>query len=155
MAFDWSAHNYDRDPRVANARAQGKIDAGFNIQRMTFTFERDDGEGDEPTVYVLAAKMEVCPTCKGRGKHVNPSIDAGSISDDDDFWCDDDDDNWGGSRYQNGFYDVTCETCNGKNVVAAIDLKCSDKDALEVWYEMQDEDAECERIYRQERLMGA
>lgn len=155
MAYDWDAHNYANDPRVVNARKQSEINAGFDMDKMTFTFEVDLFEGDEPKVYVLAAKMEVCPTCKGRGKHVRPSIDAGGIfSDDEDFWHDDEDENWGGSRYQNGFYDITCQTCGGRNVVADIDRSHSDKEALAVWDDRCEEDAEHDRICRMERMMG-
>ena len=36
-------------------------------------------EDDEDEVE-LELEWEVCPTCEGRGKHVNPSIDAHGIS---------------------------------------------------------------------------
>ena len=55
---------------------------------------------------------DVCPTCKGNGKHVNPSIDASGLTsedfnDDPDFAED----------YRSGMYDVTCYECHGKRVV--------------------------------------
>jgi hypothetical protein len=150
MAYDWTAHNYYGDSRVINARYQRDIDAGVDIRNMTFTFEV--GEGDESTSYTLPVKMEVCPTCQGRGTHVNPSIDAGGITEDDeDFWHDDEDENWGGSRYQN---DITCQTCGGRNVVAGIDRSHSDKEALAVWDDRCEEDADYERICQMERMLG-
>ena len=34
----------------------------------------------EHEVLTVPAKFEVCPTCRGRGKHVNPNIDDRGIS---------------------------------------------------------------------------
>ena len=150
MAYDWDAHNYANDPRVINARKQGEFNVGFDMKRMTFTFEHDDGESEELAVYVLPAKMEVCPTCNGRGTHVRPSIDAGGYDGDDDDY----DPETGESLYFSGFYDITCQTCNGKNVVPAIDRKNANKAILEIYDEMQEDDADYERICRMERMMG-
>ena len=54
----------------------------------------------------------VCDCCHGRGKVVNPSIDAGGLTaeafeEDPDFY----------DRYMEGAYDVTCPECNGLRVV--------------------------------------
>lgn len=60
---------------------------------------------------------EVCHECHGTGTYVNPSIDAGGLSYedmhdwDDDMICD----------YRSGRYDVTCERCDGNNVVDVFD----------------------------------
>ena len=153
MAFDWNYHNSFNDCRVTNARYQSEIDAGVDLRKMTFTFEVDDGEGDEPTSYVLPVKMEVCPTCQGRGTHVNPSIDAGGITEDSDIW--DDVDEYGENNYLSGRYDVTCYTCKGRNVVASIDRKGADKKVLKIWEEMEREEGEYQATCRAERLMGA
>ncbi len=55
---------------------------------------------------VVKVKWAVCPLCEGRGKHVNPSIDAHGISgeemdQDPDFRED----------YFSGAYDVQCDAC--------------------------------------------
>lgn len=153
MAFDWNYHNSFNDSRVTNARYQRDIDAGVDTRRMTFTFEVDHHEGDEPTSYILPIKMGVCPTCQGRGVHTNPSIDAGGIADDSDIW--DDCDEYGENNYLSGRYDVTCGTCHGRNVVASIDRKSADKKVLKIWEDKERDEAEYQATCRAERLMGA
>lgn len=54
--------------------------------------------------------MVVCPTCDGKGSHVNPSIDSNGLSP-----GDMDEDQW--ESYWHGAYDVTCTDCLGRNVV--------------------------------------
>lgn len=57
------------------------------------------------------AEMIVCPACNGKGKYVNPGVDSHGLTGEDfedpDFE----------EAYFNGTYDVTCEECNGRNVV--------------------------------------
>ena len=55
--------NYFNDPRVRAARERGQI----------FTVFLDDDE----TEVALPTRFVVCPTCRGTGTHVNPSIDCG------------------------------------------------------------------------------
>lgn len=75
--------------------------------------ENEDGEELSVTVPI---KFEVCPTCRGRGSHVNPSIDSHGISreefDTDPDFCRD---------YMRGVYDVNCYECGGKRVVPVLD----------------------------------
>lgn len=151
MAYDWDAHNYASDSRVVNARKQGEFNTGFDVKRMTFTFEVDEGEDEEPAVYVLPAKYEVCPTCNGCGSHVNPSVDAGGYNSDDDDY----DPETGESLYWSGAYDQTCATCNGRTTVPTIDRERADKKILQLWYEIQEEEDYYDHICRSERLMGA
>jgi hypothetical protein len=153
MAYDWTEHNYHGDYRVINSRAQREFNEGFDAEAMTFTFTKEEEDGEEVS-YTLPARYEVCPTCEGRGNHVDPSIDAGGISSDSDFW-DDDEDEEGNSRYRSGFYNVTCYTCGGRTTVPAIDRASADKAALALWDEIQEEDAEYEAMCRAERRMGA
>jgi len=54
-------------------------------------------------------KFECCPTCSGRGTHVNPSIDCDGFSSDD-FAADPD----FARDYHSGNYDVACYGCDGK-----------------------------------------
>jgi hypothetical protein len=61
-------------------------------------------------------RYEVCPTCEGKGKHVNPSIDAHGISREE--FADDPDFEEG---YMRGDYDVTCYECGELRVVAVPD----------------------------------
>ena len=47
---------------------------------MIFTASCEDEEGDWEDEVELPARFEVCHTCDGKGKHVNPSIDSHGIS---------------------------------------------------------------------------
>lgn len=63
----------------------------------------------------VEAHYEVCPTCEGHGKHVNPSIDSNGLTaedfeEDPDFR----------EEYMSGSYDVTCYQCGGKRVVPSV-----------------------------------
>lgn len=77
---------------------------------------------DEIEFYVqVPLKFEVCPTCRGRGTHVNPSIDDNGLSAED-FREDPDFE----ESYFRGDYNVTCYECGGANVVPVPDLgRCS------------------------------
>lgn len=92
--------NYYNDSRVRNA--------GRN---QPPSYEDDDGNTVE-----LPWTWEVCPTCNGAGKHVNPSIDAGGLTGEDlaqdpDF----------ADAYFDGRFDQTCSQCGGRSTVPAVD----------------------------------
>ena len=58
------------------------------------------------------AEYQVCPDCNGKGKYVNPSIDRQGLTSEDfaedpDFLHD----------YMSGVFDITCRSCNGRNVI--------------------------------------
>lgn len=77
--------------------------------RIALLIDEEDGE----TEISLVLEWEVCSTCDGNGKHVNPSIDAhgltaGDFAEDPDFAED----------YFNGIHDVECHECHGRRVVA-------------------------------------
>lgn len=85
---------------------------------------------------VFPAKFEVCPRCKGRGKHVNPAIDGNGISaeefEEDPEFAD---------AYMAGVYDVTCHECGGDRVVAVIDEKRLDRRLrwrYDLWYRQRE-----------------
>jgi len=78
-------------------------------------------KGQLLTLNVKSTKI-VCPTCKGTGSHVNPSIDGNGLTfedfqDDPDFE----------ESYFNGDYDVTCRDCNGNNVIDEINFEEMEK----------------------------
>lgn len=73
--------------------------------------------GDEYVEVELPAHWEICNRCKGNGSHVNPAIDGNGLSQND---IDQLDDGFM-ERYLSGFYDVTCEYCNGKGKVIVAD----------------------------------
>ena len=74
-------------------------------------------------------RMIVCPTCRGRGRHVNPSIDSHGITSEDDAWQDEG--FW--SDYYSGAYDVACHECDGKNVVEEPDEDAITAEQAEEW----------------------
>jgi hypothetical protein len=64
----------------------------------------------------LPFEFEVCSSCDGRGKYVDPNIDSQGITMEDwDDWSVEDKEN-----YMDGFYDVTCEECKGEKVVPSL-----------------------------------
>ena len=148
MAYDWTEHNLYNDPRVINARAQRAFNEGFDVKAMTFTFVRENEEGEEAS-YTLPARFQVCATCEGRGTHVRPSVDASGF----DGW--DDVDEYGESNYLAGAYDVTCCTCGGRNVVPSIDRDAADDTTLALWDKRLADNAAFDRECRAERMMGA
>jgi hypothetical protein len=97
----------------------------------------------------LPTHMEVCPGCHGKGSHVNRAIDGNGLDPhdpdlDEDFWDD----------YRSGVYDVTCDTCHGRNVVEAVDEeRCSPED-LERWHAHCQDAWETHAMWRAEVRAG-
>lgn len=139
------------DHRVRAARTPSWYKS-FDQRRMEATVSYSDDEGEEQEI-VLPCKYEVCPTCNGKGTHVNPSIDAHGLSaedfaEDPDFKED----------YFNGVYDVICHGCGGKNVTPVADFDRFTKAQTKIWCRIEkaaEEDAEFEAICASERRMGA
>lgn len=85
------------------------------IESQTVLASYDDDEESEEDSRRLRHKngpFALCPTCRGRGTHVNPNIDGGGLTSDDfaddpDFYDD----------YFAGNYDVSCSECDGRRVV--------------------------------------
>ena len=115
-------------------------------QAPVLLVELDDGDYDEvelPTHFV------VCPLCEGKGKHVNPSVDANGLGrgqmEDEDFMHD----------YMSGVYDITCNSCNGRRVVKGLDeSRCTDGQ-LDEYYKQQQEQHDVELEMQAELRMGA
>lgn len=120
-------YNYYGDYRVRNA--------GKNKAPILYL---DDG-----TELELPTRWEVCPTCDGRGSHVNPSIDAGGITaeemhEDPDF----------ADSYFRGAYDVKCYQCGGRTTVPAVDWDALSPEHRAAYEKQLDDDA----AYEAERL---
>lgn len=99
-------------------------DAEIDQDKMELTFEIEDDD-IEPGVYSLRLKWEVCPTCDGRGKHTNPSIDAHGITEDEFA-----EDPGFKEEYMRGAYDVMCYECKGRTTTLCIDEEHSTKEAV-------------------------
>lgn len=137
------------DSRDAEA-LYGKDYERFDEKRMVLVYELyNDYEEFEVE---FPAKYEVCSLCYGRGKHVNPSIDAHGISreefsEDPDFAGD----------YFSGLYDETCYRCCGSRVEPVIDesvLSQEQKNNLELLEEKQTSEAQSRREDEYCRRMG-
>lgn len=92
-----------------------------NTMQMTVIMTDDD---DNETEVSFPIRFEVCNTCEGRGRHVDPNIDSNGITSDE--WNEWDDDEREG--YMSGRYDITCLECHGDKVTPEIDnSKMDDK----------------------------
>lgn len=103
-------YNYFNDHRV-KARRDTWYES-FNEESMTVDVRYED-DNDKEIVVVLPVLYEVCYTCDGKGKHVDPSIDSGGI-------CYDDMEPDFEEEYVTGRYDVTCYGCKGKRVLPVV-----------------------------------
>lgn len=144
------------DRRIQAAESSGLLRGGvFDEKSMTIEFEIEHCENECPNFesgvqcdcgycqdeegYVTLSfpcRFVVCDTCGGKGSHVNPSIDAHGITQEE-F----DEDPEFRENYFSGAYDVPCYECHGKRVVPEIDEESLTVD--------QRQDYEC--VVRKER----
>ena len=84
------------------------------IKGMKALWDRDwpDDEARAEGGLWIDIRFDVCPLCDGRGKVVNPSIDAHGLSRED---FDEDPDFE--ESYFRGDYDIPCTLCRGEKVV--------------------------------------
>jgi hypothetical protein len=94
----------------------------------------------------VPVSFEVCPTCEGRGSHVNPSIDAHGLSADD--FAEDPD---FAEDYWSGAYDVPCYLCGGATTTPV----CEDAEIRREMEEQIQANYEYMREVEAERRMGA
>lgn len=104
--------NYENDHRVRVQ--QNRWYESFDEAKMTVAITLENEEGEEET-HTLSVKFEVCDTCEGKGRHVNPSIDCDGLTfedfaEDPDF----------AEKYFGGAYDVPCYECSGRRVVPVL-----------------------------------
>ena len=85
--------------------------SNFDERTMTVTMRWEDEDGDR-----IPVKYEICGTCDGKGKHVNPSIDSHGLSAED--FAEDPD---FAEDYFSGTYDVPCAECGGQRVALVVD----------------------------------
>jgi len=131
-------------------------DTKFHENDMTLeipVFYTEEGAEIEESVR-FPAKYEVCETCNGKGKHVNPSIDshgitASEFAEDPDFR----------EEYMSGAYDVPCYECEGKRVVPRVDEEaCKGTDLEKRLKDLENNiqsEHECRMTEMAERRMGA
>ncbi len=109
-------------------------------------FNEEIGEEESTTVKM---KFSICPTCNGKGTHVNPSIDSQGISSDEfaedpDFF----------ESYISGDYDVNCYECGGKRVIPVVDEDNNPPDLVQAIQKAEQSAYEAARERIREREMG-
>lgn len=113
----------------------------------------ENEEGDDSEEIEIPTKFEVCYTCRGKGSHVNPSVDGHGLTRED---FDEDPDFK--EAYFAGRYDVACYTCKGLRVVEVEDFDAMEPKLRARVEEHLAEDAKYEAAYdaacRMERMMG-
>jgi len=134
---------YYNDSRVI--AGESKWYDSFDEKKMTATYTHYDEEGCEE-IRTISIRFEVCPTCEGKGSHVNPSIDSHGLSaedlyEDPDFAED----------YFSGTYDIECNGCGGRRVIPVP----IDDDVLKHLEKRAIEDAQYRAEVAAERRMGA
>lgn len=112
--------------------------------------ESDGDEGlDVEYIVRVNVKFVVCPLCKGKGKHVNPSIDASGISAED-F----EDDPSFKEDYLSGLFDVPCFACKGERVQIELDREANPPLIVKAIDEKEEQEAHFRAMERMERAMG-
>jgi hypothetical protein len=115
---------------------------------MRATFTRETARGLTIT-HRLVLVYVVCPTCEGRGSHVDPGVDRHGLSRED-FDADPD----FREDYFSGAYDVPCGQCQGLRVVPDVN-EATTKPAILAAYHAAVADAWQEAAYAvREREMG-
>ena len=107
----WGSHKFD--DRGERCRGVGcHRDAEWEDR-----FEKAARAALPPTTFMVSTRFKVCPTCRGSGKVVDPSIDCCGITRED-F---DEDPDFRAS-YMRGDYDQVCPECRGDRVVPGFQL---------------------------------
>ncbi len=139
--------SYEDDYRVVAGNKNSWFTT-LNEKTMQATVKCEDEDGEIHEVIVKVC-YEVCPTCHGKGKHVNPSIDCNGLSSED-FYEDPD----FRDEYFGGMYDVTCFECHGKNVVPCLDRNNNDPSVIKMIDDKLEQDYQYARELAHERKYG-
>lgn len=149
--------SYYLDSRVGAAMKKAPWFENVDLRRMVATLEfeycfdvdpdyPEDGSGKPIEVFL---KYEVCPTCDGKGSHVNPSIDshgltAEDFAEDPDFRED----------YLRGLYDQPCNECHGQRVVPVLDEEKNDQKIVKAYEKWVYQEARYRYEEQREMAMG-
>lgn len=118
----------------------------------------NDLDPDQEVVITFPAIMEVCPECEGHGTHLMPSLRGAYSAEEFNEAFPEREDQQEYFKH-GGIYDVVCETCKGKNVIAVIDESRIHgeplKDWLRLYHEQLQEEADWAAESEAERRMGA
>ena len=142
--------NYMMDSRTNAKNAWEGYDERSNTIAISWTKYDEEHDTEEEEMLKLPAMRELCDLCDGKGKVVNPSIDAGGLSQED-FYDDPDFE----EDYFSGVHDISCPQCLGKNVVPVVNydvLSAEQKKEFDEYQREQAELAEEEYHERRERM---
>lgn len=142
--------NYMMDSRTNAKNAWEDYDERSNTIAISWTKYDDEHDTEEEEMLKLPAKLELCDLCNGKGKVVNPSIDAGGLSQDDFY-----DDPGFEEDYFSGVHDISCPQCRGKRVVPVVNydgLSREEKEEFDKYQREQAEIAEEEYSDRRTRM---
>jgi hypothetical protein len=142
--------NYHNDPRVRNAGANSipKLSGCENCFEPEGCCDCTDEQYGSGEVQ-LPWHWVVCPTCNGKGSHVNPSIDCNGLTsedfaDDPEFLED----------YFNGHFDQQCSHCQGRTTVPAVDYDAMSPELAKAYEEHLQFEADCHAEHMAEIRMG-
>jgi hypothetical protein len=113
--------------------------------KIVFTLFTDAGDEVEVS---LPARYEVCPTCEGRGTHVNRAIDGHGLTRED--FLEDPEFEEG---YFRGDYDVQCTQCEGNRVVAVVDEERFTDEMRAQWEQHCKSEEDYRRDWESERFL--
>ena len=158
MSMNLEERNYWNDSRtqaVMRQKAFTVLDEGKGRGRIKLSEAFMDDEladeaglpPDHDGIIECSIKYEVCDCCRGRGKVVNPSIDAGGLTRED---FDEDPDFH--EAYMNGDYDVKCPECDGLRVVPIASIH--DEKIAKAVAEFAEAEIRYARELAHERAMG-
>ena len=118
-------------------------------------------DDEEEVTLTLPAKMVVCSDCRGCGTVLCEGMRGHAYSQEEFEEAFFDEEDREAYCKRGGKYDVTCPTCDGKNVVPVIDticipshLKASYKKYVAYKRESDQDEAEYQSICRMERMSG-
>jgi len=148
-------YNYWNDSRVRAAmisdpyRVLESNDKTTKISIYATMVNPDDDDDDEKEVVMdLPTRYEVCGMCEGSATVVNPSIDAGGLTQEDMYERGPEFE----EEYFAGSYDVQCPECKGKRVVPHLEFPKEVQARVDEWYK---DEADYARTVAMERAMGA
>lgn len=131
--------NYYNDSRVINAMVSSSWEVvSVGAREVTVRFADFMVENlidcevlpeDSSGVLTVACQWEICSQCTGSGRTVNPSIDAGGITEDD--WYDWDEEEI--DAYFAGRHDIDCSLCNGTGKRSMPVFPEEIQDELDAW----------------------
>ena len=104
----------------------------------------------EDKVHTIHLEWDVCGTCGGKGKHVNPSIDAGGLTHEDMYEAGPDFE----EEYFSGVYDVKCYECGGRTTSPVVDTNRTPEETTKYMNSYFEDEANHRAEVAAERRMG-